>query len=103
MELLENGFDVHIVVDACSSRYNCFLFQLLTILKLITIISKLKLIRSMVDRMYSFERMKAAGAWLTTSESVILGLVGSSSHPKFKEVQKVILESAPDSGLLGRN
>jgi nicotinamidase-related amidase len=75
LELLEKGYDVHIVVDGCSSR-------------------------SMVDRMYAFERMKASGAWLTTSESVILGLVGDSAHPKFKECQKLIMESAPDSGLL---
>ncbi|KAH7971036.1 hypothetical protein HPB49_018202 [Dermacentor silvarum] len=50
---------------------------------------------------FGFERMKASGAWLTTSESVILSLLGGSAHPKFKEVQKLIMESAPDSGLLG--
>lgn len=37
---------------------------------------------------------------LTTSECVILGLVGDSKHEKFREVQKVIMESAPDTGLL---
>lgn len=47
LQALEEGYDVHVVVDACSSR-------------------------SMVDRMYAFERMKQAGAWLTTSESIIL-------------------------------
>ena len=47
LEAMQAGYDVHIVVDACSSR-------------------------SMVDRMFAFERMKQAGAWLTTSESVIL-------------------------------
>uniref|UniRef100_G3MQ24 Isochorismatase-like domain-containing protein n=1 Tax=Amblyomma maculatum TaxID=34609 RepID=G3MQ24_AMBMU len=76
LALLERGFNVHIAVDACSSR-------------------------TMVDRFFGFERMKASGAWLTTSESVILSLLGGSSHPKFKEVQKLIMESAPDSGLLG--
>lgn len=75
LSLLENGFKVHVVVDACSSR-------------------------TMVDRFFAFERMKASGAWLTTSESVILGLLGGSAHPKFKEVQKLIIEPAPDSGLL---
>ncbi|XP_064479567.1 isochorismatase domain-containing protein 2-like [Ornithodoros turicata] len=75
LNLLEQGFNVHVVVDACSSR-------------------------TMVDRMFAFERMKASGAWLTTSESVILGLLGGSHHPKFKELQKYIMESAPDSGLL---
>lgn len=47
LEAMNSGYDVHVVVDGCSSR-------------------------SMVDRMYAFERMKQAGAWLTTSESVIL-------------------------------
>lgn len=50
--------------------------------------------------MYSFQRMKAMGAWLTTSESAILGLVGDASHSKFKEVQRLIRDPAPDSGLL---
>lgn len=73
--LLNHGYDVHVVADGCSSR-------------------------TMVDRMYSFQRMKSMGAWLTTSESVILGLVGDYTHPKFKEVQRLIRDPAPDSGLL---
>ncbi|KAG7171609.1 isochorismatase domain-containing protein 2-like [Homarus americanus] len=75
LDLLESGLDVHVVVDACSSR-------------------------SMTDRMYSFERLRDSGAFLTTSESVILGLAGGSSHPLFKQLQKIIWESAPDTGLL---
>ena len=50
--------------------------------------------------MYSFQKMRAMGAWLTTGESVILSLVGDASHPKFKEVQRLIRDPAPDSGLL---
>lgn len=45
--------------------------------------------------------MSEAGAQLTTSESVILGFVEDAAHPKFRDVQKIIMESAPDSGLLG--
>lgn len=44
--------------------------------------------------------MERAGAILTTSECVLLGLCGGSSHPKFREVQSLIRESAPDTGLL---
>lgn len=44
--------------------------------------------------------MKEAGAYLTTSESVMLLLCKDAAHPKFREVQKVIWETAPDSGLL---
>ncbi|BFZ16239.1 hypothetical protein BsWGS_19278 [Bradybaena similaris] len=74
-DLLENDYDVHVVVDACSSR-------------------------SLVDRMYALQRIREAGAHLTTSESIILGLVRDSSHPKFKDIQKLIMEVAPDSALL---
>ncbi|KAK3605551.1 hypothetical protein CHS0354_013192 [Potamilus streckersoni] len=75
LDLLEKHIDVHVIVDASSSR-------------------------SMVDRMYAFKRMHEAGAFLTTSESMILTLCGGSDHPKFKEIQKLIWEPAPDSGLL---
>ena len=50
--------------------------------------------------MIAFERIKQSGGFCTTMESVILGLVGGSSHPKFKDVQKLIIENAPDSELV---
>ncbi|OQR72945.1 isochorismatase domain-containing protein 2 [Tropilaelaps mercedesae] len=75
LNLLEGNYNVHIVADACSSR-------------------------ALVDRMFALERMKHSGAFVTTSESAILSLLGGSSHPKFREVQKVILQSAPDTALL---
>ncbi|WP_411026926.1 isochorismatase family protein [Salmonella sp. s55044] len=75
LDLLERGLDVHVVADACSSR-------------------------SMLDRLYAFERMKQSGAFITTSEALILQLLGDSAHPNFKECQKLIKDSAPVSGLL---
>ncbi|XP_018415083.1 PREDICTED: isochorismatase domain-containing protein 2 isoform X2 [Nanorana parkeri] len=75
LDLLQKGFDVHVVADACSSR-------------------------SQVDRLMALSRIKQSGAFLTTSEGVILQLLQDSSHPKFKQVQKLIIEPAPDSGLL---
>ena len=51
-------------------------------------------------RMFSLQRMKEAGAFITTSESLLLNLCCGSDHPKFKQIQKIIWESAPDSGLL---
>jgi len=75
LDLAEQGYQIHVVADACSSR-------------------------SMVDRMYALERMRSVGAFLTTSESLLLGLVKDATHPKFKPVQKQIWDSAPDSGLL---
>uniref|UniRef100_A0A914Y3J1 Isochorismatase domain-containing protein 1 n=1 Tax=Panagrolaimus superbus TaxID=310955 RepID=A0A914Y3J1_9BILA len=75
LDLLNRGYTVHVVADACSSR-------------------------SMTDRIVALKTLQQAGAYLTTSESMILGLVGGSDHPKFKEIQKIIMESAPDTGLL---
>ncbi|XP_064634678.1 isochorismatase domain-containing protein 2-like isoform X2 [Lineus longissimus] len=73
--LLEKGKDVHVIVDACSSR-------------------------SMPDRMFAYQRMKDAGAFLTTSEGMLLNLCQDAKHPKFKQIQKLIWDEAPDSGLL---
>uniref|UniRef100_A0A1I7ZAP1 Isochorismatase domain-containing protein 1 n=1 Tax=Steinernema glaseri TaxID=37863 RepID=A0A1I7ZAP1_9BILA len=75
LDLLEKGLTVHVVVDAVSSR-------------------------STTDRMFALKQLEQAGAVLTTSECVILGLVGDSAHPKFREVQKLIMQSAPNTGLL---
>jgi len=54
----------------------------------------------MSSRVFAFKQLEKAGAWLTTSECVILGLIQGKDHPKFKEVQKIILQSSPDTGLL---
>ncbi|KAI5191405.1 Isochorismatase Domain-Containing Protein 2 [Manis pentadactyla] len=76
LDLLDQGLQVHVVVDACSSR-------------------------SQVDRLVALTRMRQSGAFLSTSEGLILQLVGDAAHPQFKEIQKIIKEPAPDSGLLG--
>ncbi|XP_006901887.1 PREDICTED: isochorismatase domain-containing protein 2, mitochondrial [Elephantulus edwardii] len=76
LDLLDRGLQVHVVVDACSSR-------------------------SQVDRLVALSRMRQSGAFLSTSEGLILQLVGDAAHPHFKEIQKIIKEPVPDSGLLG--
>ncbi|XP_053307452.1 isochorismatase domain-containing protein 2 isoform X2 [Spea bombifrons] len=75
LDLLDKGIDVHVIADACSSR-------------------------SQVDRLIALSRMRQSGAFLTTSEGVMLQLLQDASHPKFREVQKLLKEPAPDSGLL---
>lgn len=55
--------------------------------------------RSQTDRLMALDRMRAAGAFLTTSESALLALVGDSSAPRFKQIQKLIMQPAPDTGL----
>ena len=56
--------------------------------------------RSLVDRKYAFEALKEAGAYLTTSERIILGLAPDAAHPKFRQIQKIVMTSAEDTGLL---
>ena len=74
-DLLERNYDVHLVVDGISSR-------------------------NPVDRMFAFKQMENAGAMLTTSECVLLALMRDAKHPKFREVQKLLMDVSPDSGLL---
>ena len=69
------GLDVHVVVDCCSSR-------------------------SLTDRKYALERLRDVGAFLTTSECVILGLAPDAAHPKFRQIQKLVMNSALDTGLV---
>ncbi|MFH4975285.1 hypothetical protein AB6A40_001994 [Gnathostoma spinigerum] len=74
LDLLGRGISVHLVVDAVSSR-------------------------TQFDRCFALNRIQQAGGVLTTSESVILGLLGGADHEKFREVQKLIMEPAPDTGI----
>merc|ERR1712173_139025 len=75
LDLLEMGLDVHIPVDCVSSR-------------------------SMTDRKFSLDRLRQSGAFLTTSETVILGFAPDAAHPKFKGLQKLVMEPSKDTGLL---
>ncbi|KAL1284671.1 Isochorismatase domain-containing protein 2, mitochondrial [Trichinella pseudospiralis] len=74
IDLLEKNFNVHLVVDAISSR-------------------------NQVDRFFAFRQLERLGAFLTTNECVLLGLVQDAGKPQFREVQKLIMNLTPDSGL----
>uniref|UniRef100_A0A6B2LJ63 Isochorismatase-like domain-containing protein n=1 Tax=Arcella intermedia TaxID=1963864 RepID=A0A6B2LJ63_9EUKA len=65
LDLLERGIDVHVLMDGTSSmrQYN---------------------------RLAAFQRLRASGAVVTTSESVIFQLVKDASHPKFKEISNLV-------------
>lgn len=41
---------------------------------------------SQTDRLFALSRLKQSGAYLTTTEGVILQLVQDARHPSFKEV-----------------
>jgi len=65
LDLLERGWQVHLVIDGISSSRSTF-------------------------RETALERLKTAGAFLTSSECVLFDLMRDTSHPKFKEVSGLI-------------
>ena len=73
--MANHDLDVHVVVDCCSSR-------------------------SMTERKYAFEALKEAGAFLTTSERVILSMAPDAAHPKFRGLQKLVMNMGEDTGML---
>ena len=56
--------------------------------------------RTQTDRHFALERMRGIGAFLNTTESVILSLVGDAKHPRFKEVQAIIKNLEQSTGLV---
>ncbi|GAU97509.1 hypothetical protein RvY_08791 [Ramazzottius varieornatus] len=74
LDLRERDYEVHIVADGCSSR-------------------------ALSDRVLAYERLKQAGCIMTSCETVLMELLGSKDHAKFKEVQKVVMDRAPSTGL----
>lgn len=65
LELMEEEFEVWVVVDACSSRTER-------------------------NRDAAFDRLAGAGAELVTTEMVLFEWMRSADHPAFKEVQALI-------------
>lgn len=63
--LINNGYEVHVVKDACSSRAEA-------------------------EHLAGLERMKDNGAHILTTEIALFEWLKSSKHPKFKDVQKLI-------------
>eukprot|EP00040_Diaphanoeca_grandis_P023495 m.127853 g.127853 ORF g.127853 m.127853 type:complete len:207 (-) comp29301_c0_seq1:139-759(-) len=75
LDLLDRGYDVHVVADGVSSR-------------------------SPADRMIALDRMKQSGAFITTHEAVIFELLSTAKHPCFKDVSKIIRDLAEGSDLV---
>eukprot|EP01101_Sappina_pedata_P006894 TRINITY_DN3534_c0_g1_i1.p1 TRINITY_DN3534_c0_g1~~TRINITY_DN3534_c0_g1_i1.p1 ORF type:complete len:215 (+),score=75.40 TRINITY_DN3534_c0_g1_i1:36-647(+) len=75
LDLVERGYQVHVIADGTSSQ-------------------------RVSDRTIAFERMKQSGVYLTTSESLIFQLLGSSKHPNFKQISSELLKDArPETGI----
>mmetsp|Transcript_20085 Transcript_20085/g.56465 ORF Transcript_20085/g.56465 Transcript_20085/m.56465 type:complete len:197 (+) Transcript_20085:67-657(+) len=75
MDLIERGYDVHIVADGTSSS-------------------------SLWERKVAFQRMRTMGAYITTCESLLFQLMGDSKHPRFKDISALIKERRPEPGLM---
>lgn len=67
LDLLQQGKEVHIIVDGVSSQ-------------------------QAVDRQVALQRMQAAGAYLTTAQSAAYMLLQTAEHPNFKTVSKLTVE-----------
>lgn len=74
LDLIGRNYEVHVIADASSSR-------------------------TMTERMLAFERIRQSGGFITTSESILFMLLKDAKHSKFREIQKLVIESAPHQGL----
>jgi len=71
LDLMESGYEVHIMVDGVSSaRLN--------------------------DRAVALQRLAAAGACLSTSEMALFQLAGDAKHPAFKAISALAKEKRPE-------
>eukprot|EP00483_Globobulimina_turgida_P009576 UN09595 len=67
LDLLKNGYNVHIPRDCVESQ-------------------------RILDETIAIQRLSNAGASLTTAQSVIFQLLRNAKHPKFKRLQKYVKE-----------
>ena len=67
MDLLSQGFSVHVPVDAVGSRFN-------------------------LDRDTALNRMRDHGATITTTETAIFELCETAAAPEFKRISKLVQE-----------
>lgn len=75
LSLLEDGYPVHVVADAVSSR-------------------------SPSDRKLAYLRLQNAGVVLSSTEMILFELMRSKDHPRFREIQSLIKDTVPNSNLL---
>jgi nicotinamidase-related amidase len=76
LDLLGSGVEVQVAVDAIGSRFED-------------------------DEQAGQRRMEQAGATLTTVEMALFELLGGAGTDQFKQVQRLILDYAPNPGMVG--
>ncbi|CAD6998583.1 isochorismatase domain-containing protein 1 [Ceratitis capitata] len=74
IDFLNNGINVYIVADCCTSRLN-------------------------QDRDLALERLRDAGCIITTSESIIFNLLRDKNNPKFNVIRKLVYPPSEDMQL----
>jgi len=65
LDLLDDGVDVFIPVDAVASRFG-------------------------LDRTVAIDRLRGEGAVITTTEAVVFELAGGADHPAFRDLQGLV-------------
>ena len=88
--------EVHIVADAVSSRRYLHILLCVCVCVCVCVCARAKTVyvcyyfcislHSQTDRLFALSRLKQSGAYLTTTEGVLLQLVQDAKHPNFKEV-----------------
>lgn len=71
LDLLEQGYEVHVIVDGVSSQ-------------------------RLGDRAVAIQRLAQSGAFLSTQEMALFQMAGHSKHPAFKTISSLAKESRPD-------
>ena len=71
LDLLADGVEVHVAADAVGSRFG-------------------------ENREIGLEKMKRAGAVVTSVETALFELLGRAGTDEFKEIQRLVLEYAPN-------
>ncbi|XP_076632703.1 isochorismatase domain-containing protein 2 [Colletes latitarsis] len=77
IDLKNDGYEVHIVADCCSSR-------------------------TQQDRLLALERMRGIGCHIATSENVIFKMLGDAKHKDFKSILNLIKTPSLEIGLNGK-
>lgn len=71
IDLIEMGYEVHVLVDGVSSQ-------------------------RLTDRATALQRLSQTGAFLASSEMVLFQIMGDTSHPAFKAISALCKEKRPD-------